>query len=241
MKGLTEYLTNDQLTNLSFVRTGDILLFTNDPKRAALLIISSTRSIWVHVGIAVWSESNPRRLLVLESTRGKLALDELTGEVRRGVRLTDIRNIIEEYQTVYVRPLDVVRDSTFRTQLANFMQIWKGTPYVSFTKIPFIPYFEFTDPGVSCSELTARFLKDIGKFDSDPELLDYPIKNFLPKHFAPGEELTTSLRDVFEPKSCSVVYKRSELSMDTIQVLCIGVLILLLLGLLIHYLKNPAL
>lgn len=241
MKGLTEYLTNDRLTNLSQVRTGDILLFTNDPKRGSLLIITSTRSVWVHVGIAVWSESNPRRLLVLESTRGKPALDELTGEVRKGVRLTDIRNIINEYQTIYIRPLDAIRDSTFKSQLFDFMQTWKGIPYVSFVKIPFIPFFEFEDTGVSCSELVARFLKYIGKFDSYPELLDYPIKNFLPKHFAPGEELTTSLRSLFEPKSSSIVYKRPEMTMDTVQILCAGAIILLLLGLGTHYLRNPSL
>jgi hypothetical protein len=217
--GITEYLTTENLTNVDYIRTGDILLFTNEPRRGSMLIITSTRSPWVHVGVAVWSDTLPRKLMVLESTRGRVAYDELTEEIRRGVRLTELKNIVDEYQAIHIRRLNIERNLEFYTKLNQFMEDWKGVPYVSLLKIPFIPYTCFEDPGVSCSELVARFMKYMGLFEGSEFLTDYCIKNFLPGHFAPETELNTELRDLFEDTPCPMVYSRGVLMMDTILLL----------------------
>lgn len=238
---LTEYLRTDELINLDRVKTGDILLFTNEPKKGSLLIMTTTQSIWVHVGIAVWSESSPRRLLVFESTRGKVTQDELTGEVRRGVRLTDIRNLKYEYQAIHVRPIDIVRDSTFYQKLNEFIQLWKGGSYIDLIKIPFIPYTCFEDPGVSCSELVARYFEYLGFFEGIPELQEKCIKNFLPLHFAPGTELTQDVRNFFLTTKSPILYHKGYFQMDTIKLLIIVAFGLMAILLFVHLQENPSL
>jgi hypothetical protein len=235
MVSLSEYTTHKNLTNLDRVRTGDILLFSNEPKKGSLIIMTSTRSQWVHVGIAVWSDSSPRRLLVFESTRGKVAQDELTGAVRRGVRLTDIVNIIQEYQVIHVRHLNVERTPEFINGLNSFMQEFKGKNYVTFWKIPLIPFLCFEDPGVSCSELVARFFKSVGLFESRPTLNNYCLENFLPGHFAPRGEFSRELTTLFANDNSPIIFHKGYLGMETVLTLCIFTLvtlvaILLLMG-----------
>lgn len=238
--GLTAYTTDSRLLNLDRVRTGDLLLCSNEPKKGSLLIMTSTRSHWVHVGIAVWSLGNPRRLLIFESTRGKLVQDELTGEIRRGVRLTDIRNVIEEYKVIHVRHLNVERTPHFFHKLHTFMMEWKGKDYVSLLKIPLIPFVCFDDGGVSCSELAARFFKHLGLFDTRPALENYCIENFLPSHFAPGEEFTREMTTLFSNDNSPVIFHKGYFGMDTTLLLCVFALILLSVGLL-TMVKNSSL
>ena len=232
--GLTEYLHNDNLLNLDRVKTGDILLFTNEPKKGSLLIMTTTRSVWVHVGIAVWSESSPRRLLVFESTRGRATQDELTGEIRKGVRLTDIRNITDEYQAIHVRPVDIIRDEVFYTKLDEFIQMWKGRSYVDLVKIHYIPDACFEDPGVSCSELVARYFQYLGFFEGKQELQEKCIKNFLPLHFAPGSEFNKDVVNFFLTTKSPLIYHKGYLQTDTINVLIVMAIILFVVIMFVH-------
>jgi hypothetical protein len=239
MVGLTEYTPNYKLTHLDRVRTGDILLFSNEPKKGSLIIMSSTRSNWVHVGIAVWSDSSPRRLLVFESTRGKKTQDELTGEMRRGVRLTDIVNVMNEFQVIHVRHLNVPRTPEFINTLNTFMQEWKDTNYVSFWKIPLIPFLCFEDEGVSCSELVARFLKAAGLFEARPTLNNYCLKNFLPSHYSPGGEFSSELTTLFANDNSPVVFHQGYLGMETVIFFCLFSLIALVAVLLLMTKNTP--
>lgn len=225
---VVSYLNDSNLYNLEYVKTGDILLFSNEPQRGSLLVISSTRSVWTHVGIAVWSTDVPSKLYMFESTYGSPAYDILTGTVRKGVRLTELRLIASNYKIVHVRSSNIVRDASFYTKLDEFMQLWKGKNYVSFYKIPLIPYICFDDPGVSCSELVARYFDYIGSFVGKPWLENYCIKNFLPKDFAPnynlqpGEPVTAGL---FNDGFCPIVYKRDHMQFDTLGVVVILTLV----------------
>ena len=224
---LTEYNLNTHLTNLDRVQTGDIILCSNEPKKGSFIIMTSTRSIWVHVGIAVWTTESPRRLLIFESTRGRPELDELTGEVRRGVRLTDIRNILDLYQVIHVRHLDIQRTPEFFIKLQEFMTENQGKNYISFIKIPLIPFVCFDDPGVSCSELIARYMKHMGLFDSRPKLNNYCLKNYLPSHFAPGTEFSREMTTLFLNDNSPVIFHQGYLGMDIVLLLCIFAFILL--------------
>jgi len=235
---LTEYLRSDGLMNLDRVQTGDIILCGNEPKKGSLIIMSSTRSTWVHVGIAVWSTTSPRRLLIFETTRGKRSVDELTGEIRRGVRLTDIRNIFEEYQSIHVRHLNIQRTESFYSTLNNFIMEWKGVDYISLIKIPLIPFVCFEDPGVSCGELVARFFKALGLFDSRPSLLNYCIKNFLPSHFVPGSELSEEVASLFANDNSPVIFHKGFLGMDTVLLFSVMALITLSLCLFLTVKKS---
>lgn len=218
---VVSYLSDDKLYNLEYVKTGDIFLFSNEPQRGSLLIISSTRSVWTHVGIAVWTNDTPSKLCIFESTFGAPAYDILTGTVRKGVRLTELRLIAANYKIIHVRSSNITRDSDFYTKLDEFMNLWKGTNYVSYFKIPLIPYVCFEDPGVSCSELVARYFDYIGLFAGKPQLQNQCIKNFLPKDFAPnynyesGDLDTTGL---FNDGFCPIVYKRDHMQFDTLGV-----------------------
>jgi hypothetical protein len=225
--GLTEFSLDSPLQNLDRVQTGDIILCSNEPRKGSFLIMTTTRSIWVHVGIAVWSTEGQRRLLIFESTRGKREQDELTGEVRNGVRLTDIRNIIEQYQVIHVRHLNVPRTTEFLTSLQGFMTEWQGREYISLIKIPLIPFVCFEDPGVSCSELVARFFKSIGLFDSRPELNNYCLKNFIPSHFAPGTEFSKEMSNLFANDNSPVIFHMGYFGMDIGLLLCIIAFIIL--------------
>lgn len=228
--GVTSFLSETGLTNLEFVRTGDVLLFTSEPQKGALLVMTSTRSIWTHVGIAVWTDEIPRRLMILESAFGVKRFDELTGTDRVGVRLTNLATGIERYQMVHVRNVNVARDSNFYTKLADFMQIWKGTNYVSLVNIPLIPFIRFDDHGVSCAEFVARFFQYMGLFDDKPQLNSYPIKNFLPRHFSPGTGHDIDTSGLFTRTFSPIVYRSPHARFDTIRILSAVTIGLTLIG-----------
>lgn len=231
---ITGFLGESGLRNLEFVRTGDTLLFSNEPQRGSLLIVTSTRSRWTHVGIAVWRNRN---LMIFESTYGSPAYDNLTGEVRRGVRLSNLVDLLPRYNTIHVRTINLTRTPDFYSKLDEFMEIWKGGSYVSFIKIPFIPYFKFEDPGVSCSELVARYFKFIGLFDDKPDLDNYYIKSFLPHHFAPrehGREPEIDTSGLFTQTLSPIVYQRSHMTFDSGKFLAALTIAVTLLGIYIH-------
>jgi len=228
--GITSYLFEDGLTNVEFIKTGDLLLFSSEPEKGGLLIITSTRSVWTHVGIAVWSEDTPRRLLILESGYGVKQFDELTGTERRGVRLTSLVQTAKRYQSVHVRNVNVVRDAAFYTKLQEFMQIWKGVDYVSLIKIPLIPYFPFTDDGVSCAEFVARYFDYIGLFEGKPELQNYPVKNFLPKDFAPASSNPLDTSSLFVRSFSPIIYRRIRPGFNTVMTLASISVVVSLLG-----------
>ena len=215
--GISSYLGETGLRNLEFVRTGDILLFGNEPQKGSLIIMSSTGSRWTHIGVAVWRGDN---LMVFESTYGSQALDDLTGEVRRGVRLANILDVKDKYNMFHVRKTTVERTPEFYTKLEEFMELWKGKNYVTFYKIPLIPYLCFEDPGVSCGELVARFFDYVGEFDGKPNLQNKCIKNFLPAHFAPDSpDLDTS--KLFSTTLSPLIFQKPHTTIESIKVLVI--------------------
>jgi hypothetical protein len=228
--GISSFLFDEGLTNVEFIRTGDILLFNSEPQKGALLVMTSTRSVWTHIGIAVWSNDTPRRLLILESGYGQKQFDELTGTERTGVRLTELKGIINRYQAIHVRSVKVTRDVSFFTKLTDFMQEWKGTNYISLVKIPLIPFIQFNDGGVSCAEFVARYFKAIGLFDDKPALNNYPIKNFLPRNFAPGGPNEIDTSGLFVQSFSPIVYRSSAPRFDSVLLLTILTIGATLLG-----------
>lgn len=224
--GITRYLGDTGLTNLEFIRTGDVFLFGNEPQRGSLLIMSSTGSRWTHTGVAVWRGDN---LMVFESTYGSKAFDELTGEVRRGVRLSSILDIKNKYNIFHIRKTNVERTPEFYTKLEEFMELWKGKNYVSFYKIPLIPYVCFEDPGVSCAELVARYFDYVGAFDGKPALQNKCIKNFLPAHFSPilsDSDLDTS--GLFTTTLSPIIYQKQHTTIESTKLLVILTIIVTL-------------
>jgi hypothetical protein len=237
--GITSYLFEDGLTNVEFIKTGDLLLFSSEPEKGGLLITASTRSIWTHVGIAFWTDDTPRRLLILESGYGVKQFDELTGTERKGVRLTDLTRTVKRFQSVHIRNVKITRDASFYTKLQEFMQLWKGVDYVSLIKIPLIPLVDFTDDGVSCAELVARYFDFMGLFDDKPDLQARSFKNFLPRDFAPLKSNNLDTSGLFVQSFSPIIYRRDRPRFNTILTLSAVSLVVTLLGVYIILLERP--
>lgn len=160
--------------NLDTIDTGDILLFKSTIGKNSLPVILGTRSDWTHTGIAVWQDS-PRQLMVFESNRN-------TG----GVGLRSFESVMDKYELIYSRKINYVRGVGFETLLQNFILAYDGKPYTSPIHIPLIPFIPFTDPGLSCGELVARWLYALGLLT--PVLKKKDFVNYIPSDYAPSSK-----------------------------------------------------
>jgi hypothetical protein len=155
--------------NLDLIETGDIILFKSPINRTSLSIILGTRSNWTHVGIAIW-----------ESDRGERRLYIFDAHASVGVRKVPFDLISGRYETVYIRKIPYQRPQIqFPNILAGFFNTYINRPYVSLMKIPLIPYVPFTDPGISCGELAARWLNTLGILTPEKSLVNYVPGDFV--------------------------------------------------------------
>ena len=218
----TEYLSEIGLKNLDYVNTGDILLFKSINHRNSQIVNVGSRSLWTHIGIAIWETGI---LKVLESSFGNNVFDELTGTFKRGVRKTKITDLVEKYGLIFVRPLDIVRDSSFYTKLDEFIAIQSGKPYTNFFKIPFIPFLCLEDEGIHCAELTAGYMDYIGLFDSKPSLGQRCKFNFLPADFAPETE-DEQIDSLFKNVPAIIIYSKSNIENPSLLFIIVTAMVL---------------
>jgi hypothetical protein len=110
------------------------------------------------------------------------------------------------------------------------MQLWKGVDYVSLIKIPLIPFFNFTDDGVSCAEFVARYFDFMGLFDDKPDLQARSFKNFLPKDFSPSSSNDFGTSGLFVQSFSPIIYRRGRPRFNTINALAVLSIMVSLIG-----------
>lgn len=193
--------------NLDVIETGDIILFKSPINRSSLSIILGTRSNWTHIGVAIW-----------ETERGERQLYVFDAHASVGVRKVPFDLISNRYESIYVRKIPYQRDPTqFPILLKSFLDEYINKPYVSLIKVPLIPYLPFSDPGVSCGELAARWLNTIGILTPSKSLV-----NYIPVDFVSGSI-------DFGGSMISIVYHSTKFDSPTLLFLSIGVIIISLI------------
>lgn len=228
----TEYLSQFKLKNLEYVETGDILLFKSLNHRNSQIVNVGSRSLWTHIGIAIWEAGE---LKVFESSFGNSVLDELTGTFKRGVRKTKIVDLIDRYGLIFSRQLDVVRDTQFYNTLNDFISSQTGKSYTSFIKIPFIPFICLEDPGIHCAELVSSYMDALGLFDDKPSLKNKCKFNILPSDFSPEVE-DPDIDSLFKDTPAIIIYSKSNIENPSL--LFMGVLAMLIAGISILFLTK---
>lgn len=229
----TEYLSSSGLKNLDYIQTGDLLLFKSINNRTSTIIRAGTRSSWTHVGIAIWEDGE---LKVFESSLSESVFDELTGTLKRGVRKTPLRNILNRYGSIFTRQVDVLRSPDFYTKLSTFIADNQGKDYTNILKIPFIPFLCMEDSGIHCSELTAKYLNHLQLFEDKPTLKNKCHFNFLPSDFGP-ENPDPEFDRLFTEKPMLNIYSSSTIESPSILFLTIISLVVGALYILLHLTK----
>lgn len=204
--------------NLDTIETGDILLFKSTIGKNSLPVILGTRSDWTHIGIAVWKNS-PRELMVFESNKN-------TG----GVGLRSLESMADRYELIYRRKINYVRGLDFESILQTFILTYDGKPYTSFIHIPLIPYLPFTDPGLSCGELVARWLHVLGLLT--PELKKKEFVNYIPSDYVPSSK---DLQSLFLNGPLKIVKHSSVMESPTLMWLSVIVIITTITFLIISF------
>jgi hypothetical protein len=228
----TEYLSQFKLKNLEYVETGDILLFKSINHRNSQIVNIGSRSLWTHIGIAIWEGGE---LKVFESSFGNSVLDELTGTFKRGVRKTKIVDLVDRYGLIFSRQLNVVRDTNFFNTLNDFISSQIGKSYTSFIKIPFIPFICLEDPGIHCAELVSSYMDALGLFDDKPSLKNKCKFNILPSDFSP-EVNDPEVDSLFKDTPAIIIYSKSNIENPSL--LFMGVLVMLIAGISILFLTK---
>lgn len=226
----TEYLSDLGLKSLGYVQTGDILLFKSSGDRTSTIINLGIRSLWTHVGIAIWEGGD---LKVFESSLSGPEFDELTGTYRKGTRKTSILNIVGKYATILARPVNIARDSLFYTRFNQFLSDYTGKAYTSLLKIPFIPFICLEDTGIHCSELVGRFFDHVGMLEDKPGLKNKCSFNILPSDFAPGTQ-DPEIDRLFTDKPSITLYTSSSMESPSLLFLCFVTLIVTSLNILLY-------
>lgn len=188
--------------NLDLIESGDVILFRSPINRNSLSIVLGTRSNWTHIGIAVWvMEDGSRRLYVFDA------------HASVGVRKIAFDVIAKRYDSIYLRKIPYVRDeSSFPNILKSFMEEYINKPYVSFIRVPLIPYIPFSDEGVSCGELVARWMHVLGILTPQKALV-----NYIPGDFVKG--------DIdFQGNDLRIVYHATQFDSPTLVFITLGVI-----------------
>lgn len=189
--------------NLDLIETGDIILFKSPINRTSLSIILGTRSNWTHTGIAIW-----------ETVQGARRLYIFDAHASVGVRKVPFDLISGRYESVYIRKIPYQRDPIqFPIILKAFTDEYINKPYVTLFRIPLIPYFSFSDPGVSCGELTARWMNALGILTPDKSLVNY----------VPGDFISGKVD--FQGSPLRILHHNTKFDSPTLMYISIGVIV----------------
>jgi len=189
--------------NLDLIETGDIILFKSPINRNSLSIILGTRSNWTHIGIAIWETVHGARRLYIFDAHASV-----------GVRKVPFDLISQRYEAVYIRKIPYQRDPIqFPNILEAFFDDYINRPYVSLPKVPLIPYIPFSDSGVSCGELSARWLNVLGILTPEKSLV-----NYVPGDFVSGKV-------DFQGEPLRVLHHNTKFDSPTLLYLSIGVIV----------------
>ena len=135
---LSENIVNDifksVLTELKYskLQTGDLLFFCDTRHWYNRVIDWATDSSFCHIGIVlrdpVLTDGEYKGLYVLQSTSPEL-VDIEDKERKMGVQITKLEDTIANYESVYIRHLDTVRDDVFNDNLKRTHSLVHDIPY----------------------------------------------------------------------------------------------------------------
>lgn len=190
--------------NLDLIESGDIIIFRSPINRNSLSIVLGTRSNWTHVGVAVWvSEDGNRRLFIFDA------------HASVGVRKIAFDVMARRYDSIYIRKIPYVRDdSIFPDILKSFIDEYTNKPYISYIRVPLIPYLPFSDEGVSCGELAARWMNVLGILTPTKSLV-----NYIPGDFVKG------VID-FQGNDLRILYHATHFDSPTLMYIAIAVILI---------------
>lgn len=164
------------------VKTGDILLFSGWNIAAVILRIG-TASEYTHAGIAVWLNTNEGpRLHCFEA--GPCPLPDILskGKLKMGCRLANVDLIMNYYNRLAVRKININRDERFYDTLRAFMKEYHSRDFRSMFRLALLNGGLVGPPrqgdgSIFCSELCSTWLARIG-------LLKEPILRSVPHHLS---------------------------------------------------------
>jgi hypothetical protein len=141
-----ELVNSGTFINLDKVETGDILIY-NSINNTSFGISFLTKSIYTHVGIAIWADVNinvnideqinihkeninTKKLLILETDLGDGKFDYIRlKNIKNNVRLISIDENLRNVNKIYVRKLKINRDQDFYDKFYQFIYDYKDIPY----------------------------------------------------------------------------------------------------------------
>lgn len=176
-------LTNKgKFSNLDKVETGDILIY-HSINNTSFGINFLTKSVYTHVGIAVWSNLNyniyfdnntqaiysgkDKKLLIFETDLGTEKYDYVRQKnVKNNVRLISVEDNLINVNKIYVRKVNLKRDNEFYKKFQKFIDEHQNIPYET-DKITILLYM--MGMGISnrkknslnsaiCTELVSKYL-----------------------------------------------------------------------------------
>jgi len=142
-------VNNGVFQNLDKVETGDILIYSS-VNNTSFGISFITKSLYTHVGIAVWVDMNVnlkidnnisidhsknnirKKLMIFETDGGKSLYDYINlKNISNNVRLVSVEDNLENVNKIYLRKLNIKKDADFYKKLENFIYKYKDIPYES--------------------------------------------------------------------------------------------------------------
>jgi len=141
-----EIVNGGTFINLDKVETGDILIYSSI-NNTSFGISFLTKSIYTHVGIALWADidinvnidnkinihkndNKNKKLLIFETDMGDGKFDYIKlKNVKNNVRLISIDENLKNVNKIYVRKLNITKDEQFYIKLYNFINEYKDIPY----------------------------------------------------------------------------------------------------------------
>ena len=120
------------MINKSDLDTGDILFFHSNSSYISKTIEWFTSSNVAHTGIVIkdpwFNNNNLNGLYLLESTCDNVE-DVEDKKIKWGVKLCKLDDVIAEYDKIYVRKLNTVRNKIFKDTIENIYNDVKNIPY----------------------------------------------------------------------------------------------------------------
>lgn len=141
-----ELVNGGTFVNLDKVETGDILIYSSI-NNSSFGISFLTKSIYTHVGIALWADidinvnidnkinihkndTKTKKLLIFETDMGDGKFDYIKlKNIKNNVRLISVDENLKNVNKIYVRKLNVVKDDYFYKNFYDFINEYKDIPY----------------------------------------------------------------------------------------------------------------
>lgn len=248
-------IVNDGVfSNLDKVETGDILIYTT-VNNTTLGISFLTKSIYSHVGIAIWGktnnilnignkiniDNNDEKLFILETDSGIHRYDYLKNkQVKNNVRIIDVKDNVDNTLFIYVRKVNIIRDDIFYKKLSNFIRKYQDTPYEKdnikiFSIMMGINNKDDDDSllkSAICTQLVYRYLNEVVNVEFDKK---YNYPKFYAIEYSP-KNLNSILLDQYK------IYNSSYNKLLIIIIFIIIILLLFAIGYrsykMYNYVKN---